>query len=325
MATTVVTGCAGFIGFHAAARLLRDGHRVFGLDDVNAYYETGLKRARLAQLLAHPGFSFTEAGVQDAVAVASLFEAARPERVLHLAAQAGVRYSIENPRAYTEANLVGFGNILEASRQAAVKHLVFASSSSVYGTNEKVPFSEDDPVDHPVSYYAATKKANELQAHAYSHLHRLPASALRFFTVYGPWGRPDMAPILFARAILRGAPIRLFNHGRMRRDFTYVDDVVESVVRVLDRPPEGSGGTAPYRILNVGNNSPVELAEFIAILERHLGRTAMKELVPMQPGDVPATWADTRKLEALTGFAPQTTLDEGLRRMAEWLRAYDKA
>jgi UDP-glucuronate 4-epimerase len=323
MATTVVTGCAGFIGFHVAARLLRDGHQVAGQDDLNAYYEPALKRARLAQLLAQPGFAFTEAGVQDAAAVTRLFEAARPEGVVHLAAQAGVRYSLENPRAYTEANLVGFGNVLEASVRAGVRHLVFASSSSVYGANQKVPFSEDDPVDHPVSYYAATKKGNELQAHAFSHLHRLPVSGLRFFTVYGPWGRPDMAPVLFARAILRGEPIKVFNHGRMRRDFTYVDDVVEAVVRVLARPPEGKDGAAPYRILNVGNSSPVELGEFIALLERHLGKAAVKELVPMQPGDVPATWADTRRLEALTGFAPRTPLDEGLRRMAEWLRAYD--
>jgi UDP-glucuronate 4-epimerase len=322
---TVVTGCAGFIGFHVAARLLRDGHEVAGLDDVDAYYETALKRARLARLLGQPGFTFTEAGVQDAAAVERVFTAARPERVVHLAAQAGVRHSIHHPRDYTQSNLVGFGNVLEAARAARVSHLVFASSSSVYGANRKVPFAEDDPVDHPVSYYAATKKANELMAHAYSHLYRLPASGLRFFTVYGPWGRPDMAPILFARAILRGEPIQLYNHGRMRRDFTFVDDVVEAVVRVLDRPPAPDGEAAPYRILHVGNSSPVELGAFVATLERHLGKAAVTQLAPMQPGDVPATWADTRRLEALTGFAPRTTLDEGLRQMAEWLRAYDGA
>jgi UDP-glucuronate 4-epimerase len=323
---TVVTGCAGFIGYHVADRLLRDGHEVAGLDDLNGYYEPALKRARLARLAGRPGFTFAEAGVQDPAAVARLFEAARPDGVVHLAAQAGVRYSIENPRAYTESNLLGFGNVLEASARAGVRHLVYASSSSVYGANEKVPFSEDDPVDHPVSYYAATKKANELMAHAFSHLHRLPASGLRLFTVYGPWGRPDMAPILFARAILAGRPVQLFNHGRMRRDFTYVDDVVEAVVRVLERPPTaGPDGAAPCRVLNVGNDSPVELLQFVATLERHLGRTAVKELVPMQPGDVPATWADTRRLEELTGFSPGTPLDDGLRRMAEWLRRYDGA
>lgn len=324
MPTTVVTGCAGFIGFHLSTRLLRDGHRVMGLDALNAYYDPALKRARLAQLEQQPGFSFVQADVADQGAVRRLLEAARPEGVVHLAAQVGVRYSVENPRAYTDSNLVGFGNVLEACTAAGVKHLVFASSSSVYGANRKVPFSEDDPVDHPVSYYAATKKANELQAHAFSHLHRLPTSGLRFFTVYGPWGRPDMAPILFARAILRGEPIRLFNGGKMRRDFTYVDDVVESVVRVLARPPEpGAEGEAPYRILNVGNSSPVELEEFIATIERHLGRKADRILLPMQPGDVVATWADTSRLEKLTGFAPGTSLDDGLRRMAEWLREYD--
>lgn len=323
MPTTVVTGCAGFIGFHLATRLLRDGHRVVGLDNLNELNEPTLKRARLARLQGQPGFTFVQADVADAEAVQRLLEEARPEGVVHLAAQAGVRYSVTHPRAYTDANLVGFGNVLEACVRAGVGHLVYASSSSVYGANRKVPFSEDDPVDHPVSYYAATKKANELQAHAYSHIHRLPTSGLRFFTVYGPWGRPDMAPILFARAIRAGRPIQLFNGGKMRRDFTYVDDVVEAVVRVLARPPEGSEDAAPWRVLNVGNSSPVELEEFIATLERHLGRKADRVLLPMQQGDVVATWADTRRLEALTGFAPRTTLDEGLRRMAEWLVGYD--
>src|SRR5512141_2741391 len=250
MPTTVVTGCAGFIGFHLTSRLLREGHRVSGLDSLNDYYEPALKRARLELLEGQPGFSFVHADVADREAVQRLVGEARPEGVVHLAAQVGVRYSVKNPRAYTDSNLVGFGNVLEVCAAAGVGHLVFASSSSVYGANKKVPFSEDDRVDNPVSYYAATKKANELQAHAFSHLHRLPATGLRFFTVYGPWGRPDMAPILFARAILRGEPIRLFNGGKMRRDFTYVDDVVESVVRVLARPPDGGEGGAPYRILN---------------------------------------------------------------------------
>ncbi len=325
MPTTIVTGCAGFIGFHLAARLLRDGHRVFGIDNVNDYYEVPLKRARLAELRGLPGFTFTEGDLADAAVVHRLLDEARPEAVAHLAAQAGVRYSVTNPGAYTSANLVGFGNVLEACVRAKVGHLVYASSSSVYGANRKVPFSEDDPVDHPVSYYAATKKANELMAHAVSHIHRLPTSGLRFFTVYGPWGRPDMAPILFGRAILRGEPIQLFNQGKMRRDFTYVDDVVESVVRVLARPPAPSGDAAPYRVLNVGNASPVELETFIALLEKHLGKQARRVLAPMQPGDVVATWADTRRLEALVGFAPETPLDEGLRRMAAWLVRYDGA
>jgi UDP-glucuronate 4-epimerase len=325
MPTTIVTGCAGFIGFHLTSRLLRDGHEVSGLDSLNDYYEPALKRARLALLERQPGFSFLHADVSDRDAVQRLVGEARPEGVVHLAAQVGVRYSVENPRAYTDSNLVGFGNVLEVCAAAGVKHLVYASSSSVYGANRKVPFSEDDPVDHPVSYYAATKKANELQAHAFSHLHRLPTSGLRFFTVYGPWGRPDMAPILFGRAILRGEPIRLFNFGRMRRDFTYVDDVVEAVVRVLERPPEARDGEAPYRILNVGNSSPVELEVFVATLEKHLGRKADRIPAPMQPGDVVATWADTARLQEVTGFAPRTSLDEGLRRMAEWLTAYDGA
>ncbi len=325
MPSTVVTGCAGFIGYHLAARLLSEGHRVSGLDNLNDYYEPSLKRARLAQLSSRPGFEFLEGDVADAGAVRRLLEQARPEAVVHLAAQVGVRYSVTNPSAYTSSNLLGFGNVLDACVRARAGHLVYASSSSVYGANEKVPFSEDDPVDRPVSYYAATKKANELMAHATSHIHRLPTSGLRFFTVYGPWGRPDMAPILFARAIRAGRPIQLFNEGRMRRDFTYVDDVVESIVRVLARPPDANarGDAAPARVLNVGNSSPVELETFVATLERHLGRRADRVLLPMQPGDVVATWADTSRLERLTGFAPQTSLEEGLRRMAEWLVAYD--
>jgi UDP-glucuronate 4-epimerase len=297
---------------------------VSGLDNLNDYYEPALKQARLAELVRLPGFSFVQADVGDAGAVRRILEEARPEGVVHLAAQVGVRYSVTHPGVYTHSNLLGFGNMLEACSRAGVGHLVYASSSSVYGANAKVPFAEDDPVDHPVSYYAATKKANELMAHATSHIHGLPTSGLRFFTVYGPWGRPDMAPILFARAILRGEPIRLFNEGKMRRDFTYVDDVVESVARVLARPPVRAGAAAPYRVLNVGNASPVELETFVATMERHLGKKAVRELAPMQPGDVVATWADTSRLEALTGFAPQTSLDDGLRRMAEWLVAYDR-
>ncbi|HET6437702.1 MAG TPA: NAD-dependent epimerase/dehydratase family protein [Anaeromyxobacter sp.] len=323
MTTTVVTGCAGFIGFHLVERLLSDGHRVVGLDSMTDLHDPALKRARLSRIEGRPGFAFHRIDLVDAAAVKELVLEAQPQGLVHLAAQAGVRYSIENPRAYTDSNLVGFANVLEACAGAKVGHLVYASSSSVYGQNQKVPFSEDDPVDHPVSYYAATKKANELQAHAFSHIHRLPASGLRFFTVYGPYGRPDMAPLLFARAILRGSPIKLFNGGRMRRDFTYVDDVIEAVVRVLARPPPDEAGRAPHRVLNVGNSTPVELEEFVSLLEKHLGRKATRVLAPMQPGDVPATWADTRRLFELTGFAPATSLDEGLRRTAEWLIAYE--
>ncbi len=325
MAKIVLTGCAGFIGSHVARRLVRDGHTVSGVDSLNDYYDPALKRARLALLAPEQAFRFTQADVSDRHALAAVLDAAEPEYVVHLAAQVGVRNSVRNPRAYTEANLDGFFNVLDGCARRRVRHLVYASSSSVYGANEKVPFSEDDPVDRPISYYAATKKANEVMAHAYSHLERLPTTGLRFFTVYGPWGRPDMAPILFGRAILRGEPITLFNQGRMRRDFTYVDDVVESIARLLERPPAPEGAAAPYRILNVGNDQPVELEAFVAILERHLGRAAVRRLAPMQPGDVAATWADTRRLQEAIGFVPRTTLEEGLRRMAEWLVAYDGA
>jgi UDP-glucuronate 4-epimerase len=325
MARIVLTGCAGFIGSHVARRLLRDGHAVSGVDNLNDYYDPALKRARLALLEPEPAFRFTRADVADRAALEAVLEEAEPEYVVHLAAQVGVRNSVRNPRAYTESNLDGFFNVLDGCARRGVKHLVYASSSSVYGSNEKVPFSEDDPVDHPISFYAATKKANELMAHSYSHLSRLPTTGLRFFTVYGPWGRPDMAPILFGRAILRGEPIQLFNHGRMRRDFTYVDDVVEAIVRLLERPPAPEGAAAPYRILNVGNARPVALEDFVSILERHLGRTARRTYAPMQPGDVPATWADVRRLEAAAGFVPRTPIEEGLRRMTEWLVAYDGA
>ncbi|MGH8687180.1 MAG: NAD-dependent epimerase/dehydratase family protein [Burkholderiales bacterium] len=316
----LVTGCAGFLGMHCAQRLLARGDEVLGVDSLSAYYSVELKRLRLAQLEGRPGFRFERVDLARDGACAALLESARPEAVLHLAAQPGVRYSLENPGSYVESNLVAFGNLLEACRRRPPRHLVYASSSSVYGANPKLPWSEGDNVDHPVSLYAATKKANELMAHAYSHLHGLPATGLRYFTVYGPWGRPDMSPMLFARAILDGQAIRLFNHGDMRRDFTFVDDAVEATMRVLDRPPPG---TPPWRVFNVGNRQPVALLDYVAALERALGKPALRELLPMQPGDVPATWADTRALEAATGFAPATPLAAGLERFAAWLRSTD--
>jgi UDP-glucuronate 4-epimerase len=329
----LVTGAAGFIGMHVARRLLDAGVEVVGLDDLNAYYDPALKRARLATLEGSPGFSFREASVADRAAMAALFESGRFDRVVHLAAQAGVRYSLANPHAYVDANLVGFVNVLEGCRHGGVGHLVYASSSSVYGGNVRMPFSEHDPVEHPVSLYAATKKANELMAHTYSHLYGLPTTGLRFFTVYGPWGRPDMAPFLFVDAILAGRTIDVFNHGDMKRDFTYVDDVVESLARVLERPPAGDPGfdamhpdparsRAPYRVFNIGNSDPVPLLDFIGAIEAALGRTAHKRLLPLQDGDVPATFADTRELEALTGFRPRTDLREGVRRFVDWYRGH---
>ena len=315
----LVTGCAGFLGMHCAERLLARGDEVFGADSLTPYYAVELKRDRLRRLEAGAAFHYEGTDLADAGACARLFEAARPDAVLHLAAQPGVRYSLENPASYIQSNLVAFANLLECCRRRPPRHLVYASSSSVYGVNPKLPWAESDRVDHPISLYAATKKANELMAHVYSHLHALPTSGLRYFTVYGPWGRPDMSPMLFARAILEGTPIQVFNHGDMRRDFTYVDDAVEATMRVLGRPP----GEAPAaRVLNVGNRQPVPLLEYIALLERALGRTAAKEMKPMQPGDVPATYADTRALEELTGFAPATPLAEGLARFAEWFRRY---
>ena len=278
-----------------------------------------LKRDRLRELEGHAGFAFERLDLADAQVLEDLFARARPQAVLHLAAQPGVRYSLENPASYVQANLVAFANLLEACRHHPPRHLVYASSSSVYGANAKLPWSETDNVDHPVSLYAATKKANELLAHTYSHLFGLRATGLRYFTVYGPWGRPDMSPMLFARAIMEGRPIQVFNHGDMQRDFTYVDDAVEATVRVLDKPPPG---TPPYRVLNVGNHQPVRLLDYIALLERALGREAKKELKPMQPGDVPATYADTRALQEAVGFAPATPLAEGLARFAAWFRRY---
>ncbi|MDH3318989.1 MAG: NAD-dependent epimerase [Betaproteobacteria bacterium] len=315
----LLTGCAGFIGMHCALRLLARGDEVLGADNLSPYYSVALKEERLRQLEAERGFRFERVDLADAGACERLFQAARPERVLHLAAQPGVRYSLENPSSYIQSNLVAFANLLEACRRHAPRHLVYASSSSVYGANAKLPWSETDNVDHPISLYAATKKANELMAHVYSHLHGLPASGLRYFTVYGPWGRPDMSPMLFARAIVEGRPIQVFNHGDMRRDFTYIDDAVEATLRVLDLPPTGA---PPHRVLNVGNHQPVALLEYIALLERALGKQALKEMKPMQPGDVPATYADTRALQAAVGFAPATPLAAGLARFAAWFKSY---
>jgi UDP-glucuronate 4-epimerase len=314
----LVTGCAGFIGMHCALRLLARGDQVLGADCLTPYYSVELKQERLRRLQALPGFRFERTDLADAAACARLFEAARLQAVLHLAAQPGVRYSFENPSSYIQSNLVAFANLLEACRRHAPAHLVYASSSSVYGANAKLPWSETDNVDHPISLYAATKKANELLAHVYSHLHGLPATGLRYFTVYGPWGRPDMSPMLFARAILDGRPIQVFNHGDMQRDFTYIDDAVEATVRVLDLPPTGQ---PPHRILNVGNHQPVGLLEYIALLEQALGKKALREMKPMQPGDVPATYADTRALQEVTGYAPGTPLAEGLARFAAWFKS----
>ena len=315
----LLTGCAGFIGMHCALRLLGRGDDVFGADNLSPYYPVELKQDRLRQLESQRGFRFERLDLADAAALGRLFDAARPELVLHLAAQPGVRYSLDNPSAYIQSNLVGFANLLEACRRHPPRHLVYASSSSVYGANAKLPWSEGDNVDHPLSLYAATKKANELMAHVHSHLHGHATTGLRYFTVYGPWGRPDMSPMLFARAIMEGKPIQVFNHGKMQRDFTYVDDAVEATLRVLDRPPTG---TPPWRVFNVGNHQPVALLEYIALLEQALGRQAVKEMKPMQPGDVPATYADTRALQALTGFAPATPLEEGLARFAAWFKSY---
>ena len=329
----LVTGAAGFIGASTALRLLARGDQVVGLDNLNDYYAVSLKESRLQRLKPLAGFSFVKLDIADRAGIEKLFADERFDRVIHLAAQAGVRYSLQNPHAYVDSNLVGFLNILEGCRHQQVQHLVYASSSSVYGGNTRMPFSEHDSVDHPVSLYAATKKANELMAHTYSHLYRLPTTGLRFFTVYGPWGRPDMALFLFTQAILEGRPIDVFNHGRMQRDFTYVDDIVEGVVRILDRtatanpgyrPDEADPATSnvPYRVFNIGNHQPVPLLEFIGAIERALGKTAEKRLLPMQDGDVPATYADTALLDDWLGFAPATPLEEGVNRFVAWYREY---
>ena len=329
----LVTGAAGFIGMHVCQLLLARGDEVVGVDNLNDYYDVALKEARLARLAPDPRFRFARMDIADREGIAGLFAQERPQRVVNLAAQAGVRHSLQNPHAYVDSNLVGFVNILEGCRHNGVEHFVYASSSSIYGGNERLPFSEHDNVDHPVSLYAATKKANELMAHTYSHLFALPATGLRFFTVYGPWGRPDMALFLFAKAILDDRPIDVFNHGRMRRDFTYIDDVAEGVIRVLDRPPQAdpafdkrapdpATSWAPYRVFNIGNHQPVELMAYIEALEQALGKTAQKNFLPLQDGDVPATHADTAELERATGFSPATPVAEGVRHFVDWYRSY---
>ena len=329
----LLTGSAGFIGMHCIERLLARGDTVVGVDNLNDYYEVSLKEARLTRIAGHENFSFHRVSVEDKDAMAALFAAERPDRVIHLAAQAGVRYSLENPHAYIDANLQGFINILEGCRHNGVEHLVYASSSSVYGGNELMPFSEHHSVDHPVSLYAATKKANELMAHTYSHLYGLPTTGLRFFTVYGPWGRPDMALFMFTRAMLAGETINVFNEGRMVRDFTYIDDIVEGVIRVLDKvaqpnpdfdplQPDPQTSTAPFRVFNIGNGNPTPLMDYIGALEEALGITAKKNMMPMQPGDVPATSADTAELFKWVGFAPDTDVRDGVKRFVEWYLAY---
>lgn len=333
MATILVTGAAGFIGFYVSQRLLDRGETVLGLDNLNPYYDVQLKRDRLAQLQTHANFQFYLLDLADREAIAALFATHTPDRVVHLAAQAGVRYSLENPYAYVDSNLVGFVNILEGCRHHQVAHLVYASSSSVYGANRVIPFAVQHNVDHPVSLYAATKKANELMAHTYSHLYQLPTTGLRFFTVYGPWGRPDMAYFKFTQAILAGRPIEVFNYGKMRRDFTYIDDIVEGVIRVLDQVPvadptyqddqaDPSRSHAPYRIYNIGNHQPVALLDFIAELEIALGQSAEKNFLPMQPGDVVETYADITALKDAVGFEPKTPIAVGLARFVEWYRSY---
>ena len=329
----LVTGTAGFIGFHLAERLLQEGRRVVGVDCVNDYYDPKLKEARLNRLGNHKGFVNHRVKLEDEEALAAVFDRHKPRVVVNLAAQAGVRYSLENPQAYIDSNIVGFTNILEQARKHEIDHLVYASSSSVYGLNTRLPFSVGDTVDHPISLYAASKKSNELMAHTYSHLFGIPTTGLRFFTVYGPWGRPDMAMFLFTRAILAGEPIKVFNHGRMQRDFTYVDDIVEGVTRITDRParpdPNWSGdaphpgtSSAPYRVQNIGNNNPVELMHLIRVIEEKLGRTAEKIMLPMQPGDVPTTYANVDPLIADAGFKPSTSIEDGVGRFIDWYRWY---
>lgn len=329
----LVTGCAGFIGMHVAQLLLARGEEVIGIDNLNDYYDPRLKEARLARLAPHTGFHFVKGDIADRKTIEDLFCQYKPKRVINLAAQPGVRYSLKNPQAYIQTNLVGFGNILEGCRHNGVEHLVYASSSSVYGANTAMPFSVHDNVDHPVSLYAASKKANELMAHSYSHLYGLPTTGLRYFTVYGPWGRPDMSPWLFTSAILEDRPIDVFNHGKMQRDFTYIDDIAEGTVRVLDRvaqpdpafdtaKPDPGSSYAPYQVYNIGNHQPVELMTFIGAIEQALGKEAKKNFLPMQAGDVVATYADVEDLKRDVGFEPRTPLVEGIRRWVQWYRGY---
>ena len=333
MTKYLVTGAAGFIGYHVAQKLTDRGDQVIGLDDLNDYYDVRLKEDRLSQLEGKEGFDFARMNLADRKRMPELFQTHQFDVVIHLAAQAGVRYSLENPHAYVDSNLVGFVNILEGCRHSGVKHLAYASSSSVYGANTKMPFSVHHNVDHPVSLYAATKKSNELMAHTYSHLYGLPATGLRFFTVYGPWGRPDMALFMFTKAIIEGRPIDVYNHGKMRRDFTYIDDIVEGVVRVADRTaesnpawsgdrPDPGTSLAPHKIYNIGNNQPVELMHFIQVLENCLGKTAEKNMMPLQLGDVPATYADVDDLTEDVGFRPATPIEEGIAKFVDWYRGY---
>jgi len=330
----LVTGTAGFIGNHLAMKLLERGDEVIGVDNLNDYYDVNLKKARLARILGHKNYTDIRADIADRKTMERLFEQHQPQRVVNLAAQAGVRYSMENPHAYIDSNIVGFANILEGCRHHQVEHLVYASSSSVYGANETMPYSVHDNVDHPLSLYAASKKANELMAHTYSNLYQLPTTGLRFFTVYGPWGRPDMAPFLFTKAILAGEPIKVFNYGKHRRDFTYIDDIVEGIIRTLDNPakpnpgwtgkqPDPGTSKAPWRVYNIGNQKPVELLAYIETLEEALGKTSEKQLMPLQPGDVPDTYADVEALVLDVGYKPDTTIEKGVKKFVDWYLTYN--
>ncbi|MEF9966194.1 MAG: NAD-dependent epimerase [Comamonas sp.] len=333
MKPVLVTGAAGFIGMHCALRLLERGLPVVGIDNLNSYYDVALKEARLAQLQSHPNFRFIKLDLADRAGMAALFDEVQPQRVLHLAAQAGVRYSIDQPDDYTDSNLLGFGHVLQGCRKHQVAHLVYASSSSVYGGNAKMPYAESDAVDHPISYYAATKKANELMAHTYSHLYQMPTTGLRFFTVYGPWGRPDMALFKFSKAILAGETIDVYGNGQLVRDFTFIDDIVEGILRVLDKPaepdasydalhPNPGTSTAPYRIFNIGNSQPTVLMDYIGALEAALGMQANKRMLPIQPGDMHSTSADTRALQAWVQFSPSFTVTDGIQRFVDWYRSF---